>query len=203
MRSAGRNRSTGKLRGLPATPIEEEDLVMHQWWPRMWAALLWAALGGCATGATPAPWQPGNTQPLIVGWPQYFDIRWGVTRTNGGVLIEGYITNTWGFVAQNLRVLVNGYDSSGAPTGQLIAWGPKEIEPGGREYFDVTAPGGSATYDVSIISWTWKWPPSGTSGVPGGSWSTPAGHAGSPVRRATADAAAGGPGAVQGAQRHH
>jgi hypothetical protein len=62
-----------------------------------------------------------------MGWQQYFEILWGVTpRQDRDALIEGYITNTWGFAVREVRVLVNGYDSSGTQTGQLIAWGPNE-----------------------------------------------------------------------------
>lgn len=125
-------------------------------------ALLWATLGGCATTApTPTTWQPGNMQPLIVGWQQFFEIVWGVTRQEPDALVDGFITNTWGFPAQEVRVLVNGYDASGTRVGQLIAWGPDQIQPGERVYFDVTVPRGAATYDVSMFSWRWKWPPSG------------------------------------------
>lgn len=136
---------------------------MSEWWQRTCTALLWIALGvgGCAPATTPATWQPGNAQPLIVGWQQYFDIAWGVTRHDGGALIDGYITNTWGFAVRDVRVLVNGYDSSGTQTGQVIAWGPGAIQPGNRVYFDVRVPAVAATYDVSIYSWKWTWPPSG------------------------------------------
>ncbi len=112
-------------------------------------------IAGCATLTAPASWHPGNLQPLVIGWPQYFRIQWQATRTSGHVLIDGYITNTWGFTAQKVRVLVNGYDGSGRQVGQLIAWGPNEINPGGRVYFDVPVPAGAATYDVSVFSWTW------------------------------------------------
>ena len=100
-------------------------------------------------------------QPFTVGWQQYFDIRWGVRPHDRGAVVDGYITNTWGMPARDVRVLVNAYDASGAQTGQVIAWGPKEIDPGGRVYFDVTVPGGAATYDVSILSWEWFWSTSG------------------------------------------
>ncbi len=96
--------------------------------------MLWATLVGCVTVTTPTTWQPGNVQPLIIGWQQYFEILWGVTLQDGDALIEGYITNTWGFAAREVRVLVNGYDSSGTQTGQAIAWGPNEIAPGDRVY---------------------------------------------------------------------
>jgi hypothetical protein len=135
-------------------------LVMHEWWPSICSVLLGVTLGGCAPVTTPATWQPGNVQPLISGWQQYFAILWSVTRQDQGALIEGYIINNWGFAVREVQVLVNGYDSSGAQTGQVIAWGPNAIQPGDRVYFDVTVPAGSATYDVSVFSWKWTWPPS-------------------------------------------
>jgi hypothetical protein len=119
------------------------------------AALLLAALGGCASLGTPASWQPGNLQPLIVGWQQFFRIQWTATPGDDGVLVDGYITNTWGFAAQRIRVLVTGYDAAGRQVGQLVAWGPNEINPGSRVYFDVGVPRGATTYDVSIFSWNW------------------------------------------------
>jgi hypothetical protein len=125
---------------------------MHEWWQRMCSVLLGVTLGGCATVTTPATWQPGNVQPLISGWQQYFGILWSVTRQDQDSLIEGYITNNWGFAVREVQVLVNGYDSSGAQTGQVIAWDPNAIQPGDRVYFDVTVPAGAATYDVSVYA---------------------------------------------------
>lgn len=114
-----------------------------------------ATVAACASLSTDPTWQPGNLQPLVIGWQQYFRIQWQATRTGRHVLIDGSITNTWGFAAQRVRVLVNGYDPSGRQVGQLIAWGPNEIDPGGHIYFDVAVPAGAATYDVSIFSWNW------------------------------------------------
>jgi hypothetical protein len=72
-----------------------------------------------------------------------------VTRQHRDDLIEGYITNTWGFAARDVRGLVTGHDSSGTQTGQVIAWGPNAIQPGDRVYFDVTVPAGSALEERS------------------------------------------------------
>jgi hypothetical protein len=116
------------------------------------ALLLLLPLGGCATG--PASWQPGNLQPLVIGWPQFFRVQWDVTRENGQPLVEGYITNVWGFAALNLQLLVTGYDASGQQAGQRIAWGPREIDYGARVYFNVPVPA-AASYDVAIFAWTW------------------------------------------------
>lgn len=118
-------------------------------------ALLLTALVGYATLGAPATWQPGNLEGLTIRWQQYFRIQWTASRSGGMTIIDGYITNTWGFTAQRVRVLVNGYDGSGRQVGQVVAWGPNEIEPGGRVYFNVTIPEGAANYDVSIFSWNW------------------------------------------------
>ena len=117
--------------------------------------VLLAVAGGCATLGPPASWQPGNLQPLIVGWQQFFRVQWTATAEKESVLIDGYITNTWGFTAQRVRVLVTGYDAAGKQAGQLIAWGPNEINPGSRVYFDVGVPRGATSYDVSVFSWNW------------------------------------------------
>jgi hypothetical protein len=112
--------------------------------------LVWS--GGCASG--PVAWYPGNLQPLVVGWQQFFRIQWDATTYDGQPAVEGYITNVFGFTALNVRVLINGYDTSGQQVGQLISWGPNEIDFGGRVYFIVPVPP-AATYDVSIFSWNW------------------------------------------------
>jgi hypothetical protein len=97
---------------------------------------------------------------LIIGWPQFFLAEWAATLGRAHAH-RRYITNTWG-LPSDVRVLVNGYDPSGTQAGQAIAWGPTEIQPGSRVYFDVTVPAGAAaTYEVAIFSWKWTWPPSG------------------------------------------
>src|SRR5262249_58126381 len=92
--------------------------------------------------------------PLVVGWQQFFHVQWAAARRNDHTLVEGYITNTWGFPVLNVRLLVTGYDASGAQTGQRIAWGPSEIDFGARVYFNVPVPQ-AASYDVAVFSWTW------------------------------------------------
>ena len=116
--------------------------------------LLLVSAGGCATGPMTMTWQPGNLQPLIVGWQQFFRIQWDVSRQEGQPVVEGYITNVWGFTALNVRLLVNGYDATGQMVGQLISWGPNEIDYGNRMYFNVPVPQ-AATYEVAIFSWNW------------------------------------------------
>lgn len=115
--------------------------------------LILALAAGHAWGAT-TKWQPGNLRPLIVGWEQFFRVQWNTTKVGGQPAVEGYITNTWGFAATNVQLLVRGFDGSGKMVGQLVAWGPKEVDPGGRVYFDVPVPR-AASYEVAIFAWNW------------------------------------------------
>jgi len=90
----------------------------------------------------------------VIGWQQFFRVQWDVTPKDGQALVEGYITNEWGFAALNLQLLVTGYDASGRQVGQRIAWGPSEIDYGARVYFNVPVPV-AASYEVAILAWTW------------------------------------------------
>jgi len=105
-------------------------------------------------GATPTRWQSSNASPLIIGWEQFFRVQWSVGHVSRQRVVEGYITNTWGFPATGLQLLVSGYDASGRKLGQLVAWGPAEIDPGSRVYFDVPVPP-ATSYGVAIYSWNW------------------------------------------------
>jgi hypothetical protein len=124
--------------------------------------LVLVLLAGETNGAT-GHWPAGNLQPLVVGWQQFFRVQWDAQRLDGQPIVEGYITNVWDFPAQKVQLLVSGYDGSGRRVGQLIAWGPRRINPGSRVYFDVPVPP-AASYDVAIFAWDWVqrgpgWPP--------------------------------------------
>ena len=121
------------------------------------AVLFLAVTGGVGSGTaegTPTRWPSANMSPLVVGWQQFFQVQWSVATAQRQRVVEGYITNTWGFAAADVRLLVNGYDAAGRKLGQLVAWGPMEIDPGSRAYFDVSVPP-AASYEVAILSWNW------------------------------------------------
>ena len=117
--------------------------------------LLLLGTAGCGTLAGPTTWVPGNQQPRIVGWQQFFRVQWEATTRNGQTVVQGYISNTWGFTAQRMQLLVTGFDATGQQLGQVIAWGPNEINPGDRRFFNVSVPPGASTYDVAIFAWDW------------------------------------------------
>ena len=109
-------------------------------------------LVACST--SPAHWPSKNLQPLNVGWQQFFRVQWDRSEFQGQPIVQGYITNVWGFWARSIQLLVNGYDSTGTMVGQLVGWGPFVIPPGGRVYFNLPVPS-APTYEVAIFSWTW------------------------------------------------
>jgi hypothetical protein len=111
-----------------------------------------ALLIACSAG--PAHWQSRALQPLNAGWPQFFRVQWNSRAVQGQPIVEGYITNVWGFWARDIQLLVTGYDATGAMTGQLVGWGPLAVPPGGRVYFNLPVPA-APTYDVAIFAWTW------------------------------------------------
>src|SRR5262245_7410563 len=121
---------------------------------RIALAVLVLVLAASDVGAANTRWQPGNLQPLVVGWQQFFRVQWNPAKVSGQPAVEGYITNVWGFAATDIQLLVRGFDRSGRMTGQLVAWGPKEVDPGSRVYFDVPVPR-AASYDVAIFAWNW------------------------------------------------
>ena len=97
-----------------------------------------ALLVACSMG--PAYWQGTNAQPLNVGWQQFFRVQWNSSTYQGQPIVEGYVTNVWGFWARDIQILVSGYDSAGTLVGQLVGWGPFRIGPGGRVYFNLPVP---------------------------------------------------------------
>jgi hypothetical protein len=117
------------------------------------AVVLLALAAGESAGVVTI-WQAGNLQPLVVGWQQFFRVQWDEARVDGRPIVQGYITNVWGFTARKVQLLVNGYDESGARIGQLLAWGPSPITPGSRVYFDVSVPP-AASYEVAVFAWDW------------------------------------------------
>jgi hypothetical protein len=109
-------------------------------------------LVACSTAH--AHWQSRSLQPLTVGWQQFFRVQWGSGEFRGRPIVEGYVSNVWGFWARDVQLLVTGYDATGTMVGQLVGWGPSRIPPGGRVYFTLPVPPAPA-YEVAIFAWTW------------------------------------------------
>lgn len=96
-----------------------------------------------------------RVEPLVRGWEQYFRLEWEGAQRAGTPVVQGYITNTWGFGASDVRLLVEGLDASGAVVTQDIGWLGSELPPGMRAYFEVPVKRAAPTYRVSVFAFTW------------------------------------------------
>jgi hypothetical protein len=102
----------------------------------------------------PGPALAQGYTPLVVGWERFFVITSETTQVGGRPHVSGYVLNTSGEVGRQIRLLVEGLDTSGRVTGQTIAWLGHQLTPGGRAYFDVPAPAGTR-HRVSIFAYDW------------------------------------------------
>jgi hypothetical protein len=87
------------------------------------------------------------------GADQYFRVTSEAGRTRKGVpIVSGYIYNTYGALAANVRVLVEALDASGQVIDRRIYLLAGTIPNEGREYFEFKVPA-AASYRVAVASW--------------------------------------------------
>lgn len=126
-------------------------------WLVLFLAFLMLGLGGCGTLGPLAPvCTARGAAPLFphtVNWDRYFEIEWA--GLPGRPVVEGYLTNTWGFPAGRIQLLVDGLDAEGRLTGQCIGWFGLPLQPGQRGYFTAPAPPGALAYRVRVMAFDW------------------------------------------------
>lgn len=104
---------------------------------------------GCV-GATPALAPSASVTSTVLGWEQWFRVDWAAQATPGGDEIAGYVYNTYGQSAMNVRVLAQGLDPAGAVVDQKIAWVPGGVPPLNRAAFRVAGLQRAPRYRVSV-----------------------------------------------------
>ena len=88
-----------------------------------------------------------------VGWEKFFALDWEAAAHRGRPVVRGHVVNEYGAPATRIQLLVEGLDCAGAVVATTIAHVWSEVQPGGRAYFEVAAPGQAGTYRVSVLSW--------------------------------------------------
>jgi hypothetical protein len=68
-------------------------------------------------------------------------------------VVRGYVVNEYGTPATRIQLLVEGVNGAGAVVATTMAHVFSEVQPGGRGYFEVPAPGPSGAYRVRVLSW--------------------------------------------------
>jgi hypothetical protein len=89
---------------------------------------------------------------VIQGADQFFRIESTTTEGRRGPVVSGYIYSTWGYIASNVRLLVEGLNAGGQVTSTTIVWVMGTVPPGGRAYFEAAAPRDAASVRVRVGS---------------------------------------------------
>lgn len=106
-------------------------------------------VAGCA-GAGLAP--SASVTTAVQGWEHYFRLDWTGQATPGGTAIDGYIYNTYGSPAANVRILAQALDATDEVIAQRIEWVPGIVPNFSRSYFRVGALPYAAQYRVTVWS---------------------------------------------------
>jgi len=88
-----------------------------------------------------------------VGWEKFFTLDWEAAAHRGRPVVWGHLVNEYGTPAARIQLLVEGVDGAGAVVATTMAYVFSEVQPGGRAYFEVPAPGPSGAYRVRVLSW--------------------------------------------------
>jgi hypothetical protein len=112
------------------------------------AAMLLAGCAGVSTGPVPS----AAVTTAVQGWERYFRLDWTGQATPRGMEIDGYIYNTYGSPAANVRVLAQALDPQDEVIAQKIEWVPGVVPNFSRSYFKVSALPAAAAYRVTVWS---------------------------------------------------
>jgi hypothetical protein len=113
------------------------------------AVLALAVAGGCATGGlTPS----ATTTTAVQGWDHYFRLEWEPQPRADGTDLEGYIHNTYGSPAGNVRLLAQALDASDNVVAQMIEWVPGVVPNFSRSYFRIAGLPRADHYRVTVWS---------------------------------------------------
>ena len=89
----------------------------------------------------------------IQGIERYFRVESEVTQGRRGPVVSGYVYNTSGHTAGNVRLVVEGLDAGGQVTSSAISGLMGTVPPNGRAYFEARAPQGATSVRVRVLSY--------------------------------------------------
>ncbi len=105
------------------------------------------------TACTPASLTPSvSVTTAVQGWERYFRIEWEPQAKAGAVEIDGYLYNTYGSSAGNVRLLAQALDASNNVVAQTIEWVPGIVPNFSRSYFRIRKLPAADHYSVTVWS---------------------------------------------------
>ena len=114
-------------------------------------AVVAGVLGFSAGCARPAQ-SPQLVQPLSVDWASYFTVEWQASPQDGRALVSGKVTNTTGWGARRIQLLVEGLDPTGQVVSQRVVWLGVDLPSASHGFFEVPVVPTSASYRVQVFA---------------------------------------------------
>ncbi len=113
---------------------------------RTWTALL-APLLLASTALAGPTYAPGSLD-------HYFSLEWKPATTAQGSVVEGFIYNRSGLIADRMRLSIDQLDASGKVVGTTTTWVMGTVPANNRAWFQAPVPA-AASYRVEIVSFDW------------------------------------------------
>jgi len=113
------------------------------------ALVVVSAVLGLSAGCAPAA---GPLQPLVIDWASYFTVDWQATPLDGRAVVRGTVSNTTGWGARRIQLLVEGLDATGQILDQRVVWLGVDLPPSSHAAFEVPMAPASASYRVRIYA---------------------------------------------------
>ena len=112
-----------------------------------------AAIVAAVILQTGAGWGQNLGAPL----DSYLRLEWEAGPTKGGSpTIRGYVYNSRGILAENVRFLAEAQDTSGQVVGKAVVYVNGQVPAFNRAYFEARVPAGGATYRFTLYSVDWR-----------------------------------------------
>lgn len=111
-----------------------------------WTALV-ASLLIVSTALAGPNYAPGSLDP-------YFRLEWQATRAARGPVVEGFIYNRSGLIADRMRLSIEQLDAAGNVVGTTTTWVMGTVPANNRTWFQAPVPA-AASYRVEILSFDW------------------------------------------------
>ncbi len=119
------------------------------------------ATSGCGPGAA-GVMPSASVTSTTPSWENWFTLDWRAERdVSGAARVDGYLYNTYGRAATDVRLLAQALDESGNVIAQRLQWVPGGVPQLGRAYFEIPGLPPAPEYRVSVWSFDFIQTPGG------------------------------------------
>jgi hypothetical protein len=84
----------------------------------------------------------------------YFRLEWQVTTAARGPMVEGFVYNRSGLIADRMRLRIEHLNAAGSVVGSSTTWVLGTVPSNNRTWFQTPVPP-AASYRVEVLSFDW------------------------------------------------